>query len=122
MELINAFMEALLNPPNPKRFVVKACKQHIGEKGSRCDFFAENDGLVWSVRWVSKLPKRRPIERIERIYNEWEGEGNLWRPSKKVENAFHLNTPNGLFIKTLVKIKDKRYLGSAGVQPKSPTR
>jgi len=120
--MLGVIAEALLNPPQPEKFKVKACKQHIGQKGSRCDFFAENVGLVWQVRWVSNLPKRRSIEKIEAVFNHWEGEGNLWRPSKKQPYSFFLNTPQGLIFKTCIKVKDKRYLGSAGVQPKSATK
>lgn len=122
MPFIGALAEALLNPPNPKVFKIKACKQHIGQKGSRCDFFAENEGLVWQVRWVSNLPARRSTQKISEVYNYWESEGNLWRPSKKQEYSFFLNTPQGLFFKQLTRVKDKRYLGNAGVQPKSPTK
>jgi hypothetical protein len=120
--IIEAFAEALLNPPNPQKFVIKACKQHVGQKGSRCDFFAENVGLVWQVRWVSNIPAHRSIKKISETYNFWESEGNLWRPSKKQDYSYFLNTPQGLFFKQLTRVKDKRYLGNAGVQPKSPTK
>lgn len=122
MQFFPAIIEAILNPIRPERFTVKALKQYIGQKGSRCDFFVENYMLVWSVRWVSGVPIRRKRVDVEEFYNQWEGEGNLWQKSKKYENQFYLNTPRGLLVKTLVKIKDRRYLGNAGVQPKSATK
>jgi hypothetical protein len=122
--ILGAIAEALLNPPKElkSRFKVKALKQHIGTKGSRCDFFAENDSVVWSVRWIRNVPNRLPKEKVEGVYNYWEGEGNLWQQSKKSKNSFFLNTPSGLLFKTCIKIKDKRYLGSAGVQPKGNSK
>jgi hypothetical protein len=120
LPILGAIAEALLNPSKDykTRFKVKALKQHIGTKGSRCDFFAENDYVVWSVRWIRGVPNRLPKEKVEQVYNYWEGEGNLWQQSKKHKHSFFLNTPSGLMFKTCVKLKDKRILGSAGVQPK----
>jgi len=117
--ILSAFVTALLSPPNPKQFKIKAVKHHIGKKGARVDLFAENEGLVWQVRWINNLCAVRKTERIERFYNTWESEGALWRKSKKQEYSFFINTPEGLLFKQLTRIKDKRYLGSAGVQPKS---
>ena len=121
--LIGAFGgNAFLTPPNPKKYTIKALKQYIGKKGARCDFFAENEGLVWSCRWVRNKPTRLKREVIDKIWNDWETEGNLWRPSRKYDYQWFLTTPDGLLIKTLVRVKDKKYLGSAGEQPKATTK
>lgn len=121
---LGAVAEALLNPPKElkSRFKIKALKQHIGAKGSRCDFFAENDGVVWSVRWIRNIPNRVPKEKVEEVYNYWEGEGNLWQQSRKFTHGFFLNTPQGLMFKTCIKVKNKKYLGSAEVQPKGNSK
>jgi len=91
-----------------KRALYYECKGvccYVGDKGRRVDFMAENIAKVYQVRWLSN--RRVPIkpEAVERFYNKWIEEGNLWQETKK-PNCWTIQTDRGRMFMTLIRNKE----------------
>lgn len=86
-------------------YKIKGIAVFIGKKGRRVDFMAENSYKVWMVRWLGNKPVAlaEPKEQtVERFWNKWAAEGNLWVACKK-PNTMTIQTDRGRIFATLVR-------------------
>jgi hypothetical protein len=86
-------------------FEAKGVCVYIGDKGRRIDFMVENIAKVYQVRWLSNYRNRLSPEGVEKFFNKWADEGNLWQETKK-PNCWTIQTDRGRMFMTLVRNKE----------------
>jgi hypothetical protein len=85
-------------------FIVKGVNCYVGNKGRRIDFMAENIAKCYQVRWLSNYRNPLKPEAVERFFNKWIEEGNLWQETKK-PNCWTILTDRGRIFMTLIRNK-----------------
>ncbi len=86
-------------------FEAKGVCCYVGDKGRRIDFMVENIAKVYQVRWLSNNRNALKPEAVERFFNKWIEEGNLWQETKK-PNCWTIQTDRGRIFMTLVRNKE----------------
>jgi hypothetical protein len=87
------------------QYKVKGVKNYVGKKGCRTDFYIENSQYAFIIRWIRSKPIPMDAEKCSSFINRWMEDGTIWNKAKKLPNAWHVLTENGMVFRRLVKIK-----------------